>query len=189
MKEILDAGITNQTVLLNHPIIIIKDFYNPFPIPTYISRVFNQVSDGVLEGDNMRLTTLNNFTLPLSSTIVNSIGPWDTIQRSWAQSIYALEATVKSNPTNLESSFLLGIPSDGTYTPSIRYWDGTGSDLEVLLDGAKIGTVHYAGANLPMTENFAGVYLTSGIHSFSIKLDQSSSQQYASLDYLAVNKS
>jgi len=190
MKEISDAGITNQTILLMHRIIIIKDFYNPFPIPTYISGFFKQVSDGVLEGDSMKLATLNNFTLPLSSALVDSIGPWNSIQRSWAQSIYALEATVKSTPTNLDASFLLEIPSNGTYTPSVRYWDGIGNDLEVLLDGIKIGTVNYTGSNIPLTGNFAGIYLTSGIHRISIKIDQNpSTQQYASLDYLAMTRS
>ena len=138
----------------------------------------------------MKLATLNNLTLPLSSTLVDSIGPWNSIQRSWAQSIYALEATVKSTPTNLDASFLLEIPSNGTYTPSVRYWDGIGNDLEVLLDGIKIGTVNYTGANIPLTENFAGIYLTSGIHRISIKIDQiPSTQQYASLDYLAMTRS
>jgi len=190
MKEMSDAGVTNQTALLRHPIIIIQDFYNPFPIPIYVSSLFQQVADGVLQADNSRLANLGNLTLPLSSSLVDSVGPWETAQRSWSYSFYTLEATVNSTPTSLDASFLVGIPSAGTYTPSIRYWDGTGNDLELLFDGVTIGTVRYNGTNTPLIQNFAGIYLTTGLHTVSIRIDQNPSQkQYASLDYLAVARS
>ncbi len=190
MKEMSDAGVTNQTVLLRHPIIIIQDFYNPFPIPIYVSSLFQQVSDGVLQADNSRLANLGNLTLPLSSSIVDSVGPWETARRSWSYSIYTLEATVNSTPTSLDASFLVGIPSAGTYTLSIRYWDGTGNDLELLFDGVTIGTVRYNGTNTPLIQNFAGIYLTTGLHTVNIRIDQNPSQkQYASLDYLTVARS
>jgi len=130
------------------------------------------------------------MTLPLSSSIINSVGPWHTTQRSWAQSIYALEANVNSTPTDLEASFLLGIPTAGTYSLGFRYWDGTGNDLDVVLDGATVGTVQYKGTGAPLIENFTGVYLTSGLHGVSVKIGQNRAvQQYASLDYLVVFRS
>jgi hypothetical protein len=64
IKQIHDSGITNRTSLLEHPIIIVEDFYNPYPLPTYFAGLFHQVYDGVFQSDSTSLQTLDSITLP-----------------------------------------------------------------------------------------------------------------------------
>ena len=190
MKQIYGSGITNRTSLLEHPIIIVEDFYNPYPLPTYFAGFFHQVYDGVFQSNSTSLQTLDNITLPMSSSLVNSQGPWYTIRRSWAQSIYSLEANVSSASTDLEASVLAAIPADGTYALNLRYWDGTGNNLQVVLDRTTIGALQYSGTDLPSIKSFTGLHLTAGVHSLTVKVDKNGSGlQYASLDYLAINRS
>lgn len=188
-KQLNDAGITNRTTLLQHPIIIIKDFYKPFPLPAYTAVYFDQVSDGILVSNNQRLESLDSVTIPLSWSLTSSVGPWHIIQHPWAESIYTLDASNNSTLTKIEVTFPLGVSSNGTYSISLRYFDGTGNNLELALDGTRVGTVQYGGTYAPSTLTLTSVPLDSGVHYASIGIAQNpSSFQYASLDYLSVVK-
>src|SRR5438046_2468126 len=74
-KELRDVGITSRAVLLSHPIIIVADFYNPYPLPTYYAIYFNEVSKGVFVGNTTRLAAINNVTISLAASIADSSGP------------------------------------------------------------------------------------------------------------------
>jgi hypothetical protein len=82
-KHLRDAGITNRSVLLAHPIIIVADFYNPYPLPTYYAAYFDEVSNGVFVGNTMRLAALNNVTISLAASLTGSSGPWYLSRTAW----------------------------------------------------------------------------------------------------------
>jgi hypothetical protein len=189
MKQIAGSGITNRTILLEHPIVLVEDFYNPPPLPMYVANLFHEVSDGVFEGNNTSLEALQSITLPLYSGVISSIGPWNMTRSTWTQSGYSLDAMVDSKPTTLEAFFLLSIPSNDTYIIGFRYWDGIGSGLRILADGVVIGNVDYHNTGLPELQNFTGIHLTHGVYRVTIEVIQNPvAREYASLDYLVVKK-
>jgi hypothetical protein len=187
MRQVLDSVNTNKTALLDHPIVLVEDFYNPPPIPTYVSGLFREVSDGVFIGNSTSLGALKSITQPLYSSMVGTIGPWNSTKRSWTLSGSALEVQVSSAPVNIEASYLLAVSTRGNHTIGLRYWDGVGSGLSVILNGATLGTIQYHGTSRPSLQNFTFVPLSLGIQNLTIRVNQGAvSQQYASLDYLVL---
>jgi len=188
IREIQDSGIANRTSLLEHPIVLIEDFYNPLPLPTYVSNSFYSVSDGVFLGNDTSLATLESVTLPMYSSTINTIGPWNSTLRSWTQTKVALETKVYSHPTDIEATMLLDAWTSASYTIGLRYWDGSGSGLSVIVDGVAIRQISYNASNSP-AYNLTSIGLAAGVHTLTIKIIQNPNvQQYASLDYLVVTK-
>jgi len=194
MQKISAAGITNKTTLLQHPIIIMGEFYRPYPLPNYTQALFTQISPGVFLGNASRLETLSNVTLPLYITFATHSGPWYGTERSWTRSINAYEVYDDSVPMNIEASFELGIQSSGTYTMGLRYWDGSANNLNISVDGKNIGTIVYYDTNRPVIDNFAGIGFSQGIHTVKIAINDAppilrGGLAYASLDYLVLIRS
>lgn len=189
-KQLRDAGITNTAILLSHPIIIVADFYNPYPLPTYYATYFNQVSDGVFVGNITRLAALNNVTISLAASLTGSSGSWYLNQTAWAESVNTLQIYTNSSQNNIEASFPIAIYSNGNYTFSLRYWDGSGNDLNILLAGNVLGTITYNDTQTPLVRNFAPVRLNSGTYSVEILINQRPGiPNFAILDYLSVVQS
>jgi hypothetical protein len=194
MQKISAAGITSKTTLLQHPIIIIGEFYHPFPLPNYTRALFTQVSPGVFIGNASRLETLSNVTLPLYTTFAAHSGPWYGAQRSWTQSINAYEVYDDSVPMNIEASFELGIQSSGTYTMGLRYWDGSANNLTISVDGNTVGTIVYHNTKGPVIGNFTRIGFSQGIHTVKMAINDAppilkGGLAYASLDYLVLTRS
>ena len=188
MQKISAAGITNKTTLLQHPIIIMGEFYRPYPLPNYTQALFTQISPGVFLGNASRLETLSNVTLPLYITFATHSGPWYGTERSWTRSINAYEVYDDSVPMNIEASFELGIQSSGTYTMGLRYWDGSANNLNISVDGKTIGTIVYYNTKSPVIDNFTGIGFSRGIHTVKIAINDAppilrGGLAYASLDY------
>ena len=194
MKQILAAGISSRPALLQHPIIIMGDFYVPFPLPNYTSRLFTEVTPGVFVDNASRVQSLANVTLPMYATFANHSGSWYGVQRSWTESISAYEVYDDSVPMNIEASFRLGIQFSGNYTIGLRYWDGAANNLTVTIDDYVIGTIVYGNAKSPLIRDFQGIGLSHGIHTLAIRINNMPSVlngglDYASLDYLVLTKS
>jgi hypothetical protein len=190
MKDILGSAITNKTALLEHPIILVEDFYNPPPVPAYVSGLFTEVSNGVFIGNVSSLQSMRGIIQPLYSSMVSTNGPWNSTRRSWAQSGSALEVQVNSSTIDIEAAYLVAAPTSGTYTLGIRYLDATGSGLSVILDGGTLGIIQYTNTRRPLQQNLTGVTLSSGNHILTIRVNQSGVlQRFASLDYLTVIES
>ena len=186
-KELRDVGITSRAVLLSHPIIIVADFYNPYPLPTYYAIYFNEVSKGVFVGNTTRLAAINNVTISLAASIADSSGPWYHELTGWAKSINTLQIYTNSSLNNVEAYFPIAVFSNGNYTFSLHYWDGAGNDLNVFLAGQALGTVTYNDTQSPLTRTFDPVYLNSGTYYVNIRINQGPGiVKFASLDYLSV---
>jgi hypothetical protein len=189
-KQLRDAGITNRAALLAHPMIIVVDFYNPNPLPTYYATYFNEVSNGVFVGNTTRLATLNNVTISLAASLTGSSGPWYVNRTAWAKSANTLQIYANSSQDNIEASFPLAIYSNGNYTFSLRYWDGSGNDLNILLAGNALGTITYNDTQIPLARTFAPIRLNSGTYSVEILINRGPGiAHFASLDYLSVVES
>ncbi|OLE91766.1 MAG: hypothetical protein AUF79_02435 [Crenarchaeota archaeon 13_1_20CM_2_51_8] len=194
MQKIVAAGITSKTTLLQHPIIIIGEFYRPFPLPNYTLPLFTQVYPGVFLDNASRLESLSNVTLPLYITFAAHSGAWYGVQRSWTKSVNAYEVYDDSVPMDIEASFELGIQSSGTYTMGLRYWDGSANNLTISVDGNTIGTIAYYNTKSPVVDNFTGISFSKGIHLLKIAINDAppilkGGLAYASLDYLVLTRS
>jgi len=189
-KQLRDAGITNRAVLLAHPIIIVADFYNPYPLPTYYAAYFDEVSNGVFVGNTTRLASLNNVTISLAASLTGSSGPWYVNRTAWAKSVNTLQIYTNSSQNKIEASFPIAIYSNGNYTFSLRYWDGSGNDLNILLAGNALGTITYNDTQIALARTFAPVHLNSGTCSVEILINGGPGiANFASLDYLSVVES
>ncbi len=189
-KQLRDAGITNRAVLLAHPIIIVADFYNPYPLPTYYAAYFDEVSNGVFVGNTTRLAPLNNVTISLAASLTGSSGPWYVNRTAWAKSVNTLQIYTNSSQNTIEATFPIAIYSNGNYTFSLRYWDGSGNDLNILLAGNALGTITYNDTQIALARTFAPVHLNSGTCSVEILINGGPGiANFASLDYLSVVES
>lgn len=189
MDQLRNSGVTNSTLLLQHQVVLVEDFYNPAPIPAYVTNLFTQISAGIFVGNSTRLGTLNSVTLPAYSSYVSAVGPWNPTNQTWTQSWYALETNVSSIPTNIQATYLITASASRTYAVGVRYLDVTSSGLSIILDGTTIGSIHYANTRAPVLGNFSGIYMTQGVHMLTISVNKEPGViQYASLDYLVVTQ-
>ncbi len=189
MQNIRNAGINNTTTLLQHPIVLMGEFYRPFPLPTYTSTLFTEVSPGVFIDDPTSLASLANVTLPLYITFGTHSGAWGGIQAPWARSNYAYEV-YDSVPPIVQASFAMRIELAGTFTLGLRYWDGSGNNFTIAVDGIPIGSIAYNNTSSPDIRYFPGIALSQGVHTLTVKLDNSpTTARYASLDYVVFSKS
>jgi hypothetical protein len=189
MQQISNAGITTRATLLKHPIIIMSDFYRPFPLPTYMSTLFTEVSSGVFIDYATSLGSLGNVTLPLYITFGPHSGTWGGTLSPWAKSIYAYGVN-DSVPPNVYASFELGIKQPGTFTLGLRYLDGSGNNMTVSLDGNAIGTVAYYNTGVPVIRYFQRTPLSQETHVLTIAINSGPTRvRYASLDYLVLTSS
>lgn len=187
-QQILAAGITTRASLLQHPMIIMSEFYRPFPLPTYLSPLFVQVSPGIFMDNATRLASLGNVTLPLYIIFGAHSGGWYGTPASWTESLHAYEV-FDSVPPVVQVSFPFATPSKGTYTLGLRYWDGSGNNFTVEVDGNPIGTIAYNNTLSPVIRYFHGVPVSQGTHSVTIVIGNAPSvaRRYASLDYLVLS--
>jgi hypothetical protein len=189
MQQIRDSGINNRTALLEHQIILIGDFYRPFPFPSYTSGLFIQVAPRIFVDNHDALAALSNVTIPLYTSFVDHSGSWGGVNASWAKSGQAYEVYHDTGPTNIEATYYINVAQEGTYSLDLRYWDQTGNNLTITLDSNKIGTIHYDNAKLPVVQQFDYISLAAGTHTFKITIEQTPYKlQWASLDYLALTK-
>jgi hypothetical protein len=190
IQQIRTAGITTKAALLQHPIIIMSDFYRPFPLPTYTSTLFSQVSPGIFIDNATRLEALRNVTLPLYIIFGAHSGGWYGAPAPWAQSLDTYEV-YDSVPPTVQASFLFGTQPGGTYTLGLRYWDGSGNDFTVAVDGAPLGTIVYNNTGSPAIRYFSGIPLSQGTHSLTIVVSNTPTviRRYVSLDYLVLSTS
>jgi hypothetical protein len=187
MQQIRNGGITTTSLLLQHPIIIVGDFYRPFPLPTYTAAVFTEVTPGIFAANATRLQTLANITLPLYVTFGPHLGAWYGKLASWTESNTAYEVYDPVPPT-VQASFEIGVRASGTFTVSLRYWDASGNNLTIGMDGNQIGTIAYGNTQSPAIRSFPGVVLAQGVHSLTITVVNTPTPvRYASLDYLALS--
>jgi len=190
IQQIHDSGISNTSTLLQHPIVILSDFYRPFPLPHYTSNLFTEVSPGVFVDNPVMLGSLSNVTIPLFTEDVGHSGPWMGVPEPWAESLDAFEVYVDKAPIHVQTSYYLNVPSAGNYTLALRYWDQTGNNLTVTLDAKILGTVYYNNSKTPILRDFNGIVLTPGTHTVTIKIDQIPYPlRWASLDYLVLSRS
>jgi hypothetical protein len=188
MQQLTNAGITTRTALLQHPIVIMSDFYRPYPLPNYTSTLFTQLSPGIFVDNPARLESLTNVTLPLYVIFGAHSGGWYGGPASWAESIDAYQV-YDSVPPIVQASFLFRVNSAGNYTLGLRYLDSTGNDFTVAVDGNRIGTIAYNNTGNPAIRLFTGISLTQGTHTLTITISNVPSvvTRYASLDYLTVS--
>lgn len=184
IQQIRNSGITTTNALMQHPIILMGDFYRPYPLPTYTSSLFMQVSPGIFIANNSLLHLMNNVTLPLYVTFGPHSGDWYGDPSNWVESHNAYEVYDAITPV-VQASFKIGIQSTGTFAFGLRYWNGSGNNLTVSVDGGAIGIVAYNNTNIPAIRSFQGISLVSGIHTLTITIANSpASARYASLDYV-----
>jgi len=189
MQQIRNAGIGTKTALLQHPIVLMGEFYRPFPLPTYTSTLFTEISPGVFVDNSTRLESLANVTLPLYITFGTHSGTWGGTPASWAKSLAAYEVN-DSVPPVVQASFGIMIQLTGTFTLGLRYWDGSGSNLTIAVDGNTIGSIGYNDTRSPAIRYFPGIVLPQGVHTLTVAIDNSSTAaRYASLDYLVFSRS
>jgi len=190
IQQIRDSGISNTSTLLKHPIVILSDFYRPFPLPHYTSNLFTEVSPGVFVDNSVMLGSLSNVTIPLFTEDIGHSGPWMGVSEPWAQSLEAFEVYVDRAPIYVQTSFYINIASAGSYALGLRYWDQTGNNLTVTLDAKTLGTIYYNNSKTPIIRDFNGIFLTPGTHTVTIKIDQIPYPlRWASLDYLVLSRS
>jgi hypothetical protein len=190
MQQIRDSGITSRTGLLQHQIILLSDFYRPFPLPTYMSNLFVQVSPGIFVDDPIALASISRVTLPLYTSFIDHSGSWGGVNENWTRSGEAYEVYYDGPaPMNIDVSFFLGVATSGNYSVGLRYWDQTGNNLTITLDSKIVGSIYYDNAKTPILREFRQNFLTAGIHTFTITIEQSPYPlQWASLDYLVFEK-
>jgi len=189
MQQIRNAGIGTKTALLQHPIVLMGEFYRPFPLPTYTSTLFTEISPGVFVDNSTRLESLANVTLPLYITFGTHSGTWGGTPASWAKSLAAYEVN-DSVPPVVQASFGIMIQLTGTFTLGLRYWDGSGSNLTIAVDGNTIGSIGYNDTRSPAIRYFPGIVLPQGVHTLTVAIDNSSTAaRCASLDYLVFSRS
>jgi len=189
MQQILDSGITTRAALLQHQIILIGSFYHPFPLPSYTSNLFTEVSPGILVGRTASMALLSNITVPMYTSFVNHSGAWGGVNADWTLSGEAYEVYHDTGATNVEASFYLGIAQAGTYTIGLRYWDQTGNNLTIALDAMAIGIIEYNNSKTAIVQDFYGITLTLGTHTITITVNQTPYKlQSASLDFLVLTK-
>jgi hypothetical protein len=189
-QQIQAAGITTRASLLQHPIIIMSEFYRPFPLPPYISALFNQVSSGIFVDNATSLESLNSVTLPLYIIFGSHSGGWYGIPASWAKSLEAYEV-FDSVPQIVQASFPFSTPARGNYTLGLRYWDGSGNNFTIAVDGNPVGIIAYNNTLTPAVRYFPKVPLSQGTHSLTIVISNTPSvvRRYVSLDYLVLSTS
>jgi hypothetical protein len=189
LQQISNAGIATKATLLKHPIIIMSNFYRPFPLPAYTSTLFTQVSSGVFIDNATSLDSLGNATLPLYMIFGTHSGTWGGTPAPWAKSIYTYEVN-DSVPPNVYATFELGIKQPGTFALGLRYWDGSGNNMTVSLDGNSLGIIAYNNTGAPSIRYFQRIPLSQGIHILTIAINSGPTRdRYASLDYLVVTSS
>ncbi len=187
LQQIRNAGITTTSALLEHPIIIMSDFYRPSPLPTYTAALFTEVGPGIFVGNATRLQSLASITLPLYITFGPHSGAWYGKPASWTESNSAYEVYDAVPPT-VQASFEIGTRVAGTFTLGLRYWDASGNNLTIAVDSSQIGTIAYEDTNSPVVQLFPGIALSQGIHVVTITIANSPTPvRYASLDYLALS--
>jgi hypothetical protein len=167
-----------------------SEFYRPFPLPNYISTLFSQVSPGIFIDNATRLRSLGNVTLPLYIIFGAHSGGWYGTPASWAKSLESYEV-FDSVPPIVQASFLFGTPSKGNYTLGLRYWDGSGNNFTLIVDGNPLGIIAYNNTLTPAIRYFSAVPLSQGTHSLTIVVSNTPSvvRRYASLDYLVLSTS
>jgi hypothetical protein len=185
-QQLRDSGVTTRTALLQHPIVIMSEFYRPYPLPSYSLTFFNEFSPGIYIDNATRLNSLANVTLPLYMIFGTHSGTWGGLKESWSKSIYAYEVN-DSVPKTVEAPFLFSAQSAGTFTLGLRYWDGNGNSLSLAVDGQTVGTIRYNNTDSPALRLFSGVFLSEGVHTLAITINNNpSSVRYASLDFLVL---
>jgi hypothetical protein len=189
MQQIRDSGIGTKTALLQHPIVLMGQFYRPFPLPTYTSTLFTEVSPGVFIDNSTRLESLANVTLPLYITFGTHSGTWGGTPASWAKSLAAYEVN-DSVPPVVQASFGIRIQLAGTFALGLRYWDGRGNNLTIAVDGNTIGSIRYNNTQSPAIRYFLGIVLPQGVHTLTVAIDNlATTATYASLDYFVFSRS
>jgi len=189
MQEIRNAGIGTKTALLHHPIVLMGEFYRPFPLPTYTSTLFTEVSPGVFVDNYTRLESVANVTLPLYVTFGTHSGTWGGTPAFWSKTLNAYEVN-DSVPQVVQASFEIGIQFTGTFTLGLRYWDGSGNNLTIALDENTIGSIAYSNTRSPAIRYFPGVLLSPGVHKLTVAINNlATTPRYASLDYLIFSRS
>jgi hypothetical protein len=189
MRQIQNAGIGTKTALLQHPIVLMGEFYRPFPLPTYTSTLFTEVSAGVFVDNSTQLESLANVTLPLYATFGTHSGTWAGTPASWTKSLVAYEVN-DSATSVVEASFGLGIKLTGTFTLGLRYWDASGNNLSLAVDGNTIGIIGYNNTQTPSIRYFAAVVISQGFHTVTVTvINPATMVRYASLDYLVFSRS
>jgi hypothetical protein len=189
MQQIRDSGIGTKTALLQHPIVLMGQFYRPFPLPTYTSTLFTEVSPGVFIDNSTRLESLANVTLPLYITFGTHSGTWGGTPASWAKSLAAYEVN-DSVPPVVQASFGIRIQLAGTFALGLRYWDGRGNNLTIAVDGNTIGSIRYNNTQSPAIRYFLGIVLPQGVHTLTVAIDNlATTATYASLDCFVFSRS
>ncbi len=189
MKQIRNTGIATKTALLQHPIVLVGEFYRPLPLPTYTSTLFTEVSTGVFVGNSTRLGSVSNVTLPLYVTFGAHSGTWGGTPASWAKSLVAYGVN-DSVPPVVQVSFEIRIQLTAAFTLGLRYWDGSGNNLTVAVDGNPIGNIAYNNTQSPVIRYFSGVALLQGVHTLTVTINNLATiARWASLDYLVFSTS
>jgi hypothetical protein len=188
-QQLRNNGISTKSSLLQHPIVLIGEFYRPFPLPAYTSILFTEVSSGIFVDNSTRLGTLASVTLPLYVTFGAHSGTWGGTPASWAKSLRAYGVN-DSVPPVVQASFEIRVQLTGTFTLGLRYWDGTGNNLAIVVDGNAIGSIVYNNTRSPSIRYFPGLALSEGIHSLTITISNAPSVvRNASLDYVVLTRS
>jgi hypothetical protein len=186
IQQLRSNGITTKAAILQHPIVLMGEFYRPFPLPAYTSTLFTEVSSGVFVDNSTKLETLANVTLPLYITFGSHSGTWGGTPASWAKSLNAYRVN-DSVPPVVQASFQIRTQLGSAFNLGLRYWDGTGNNMTVAVDGRAIGNIAYNGTQRPATRYFPGLELSEGIHDLTITISNTPSViRNASLDYVVL---
>lgn len=185
LKQIQDSGVTTRGMLLQHPIVIMSDFYRPFPLPNYTQTLFSQISDGVYIGNTSRLASLTNVTLPLYVIFGSHSGTWTAEKESWSQSVFAYEVNDALTP-NVQATFPLAAPFSGNYDLGVRYWNGFGNGFSISVNDQVLTDIAYTNTSMPVLSKLP-VSLLQGLNTVTITIhDKPSVIRYGSLDYLVL---
>lgn len=166
---------------------LISDVYYPYPLPVYYEANFINVHEGVyICNDSI---SINEFKVPFSTFIENN-DLFYSLKDDWTMSTFSLNYYQTYPSSIVSKECLFTVPHIGNYHFSIRYFDGGGSDIRILIDSETVATIVYSETNSPKIISFNKNLTTDGTHTITVESTiQTGRVQYVSLDYFAYDLS
>jgi len=189
LSEMVIAGIWNSGEIFEHPIIVIEDFYLPRPLPSYYMELFDEIYDGVFILNVTRVKSVREFYVPLYCSIFNvNVRGWSEREVNGSLTPHVL--FYRDTAPLRDAVFVVKVPisKNNNYTLTVRYFDGAGTPVKLLIDGVLVGKIEYTNSSLFVEYTTDTIFLERGIHTLEIFLEyRPGSSYFLCLDYVKVS--
>ena len=188
MDRIVKDGVFDTDTIPKPEIVILEDFYRLGELRNEYKGLLKQISEGIFVVDTQEAENRQTDRIALYSSVYEKLGNWYSIETNWTLSPYALEFW---DPDPSGQSFfetIIPVASQGQFSLSLRYRDGSASDLIVQLNGTFLGRIQYEQTGQPRTFS-TNVLMSRGIYSLKVGFEyEPSIPQYASLDFVEITE-